>query len=182
MKRLLAVVADGFEETELIAVVDCMRRLGVEVTVAGLESRELKGAHNITISADALLDELVPEDFDGIFLPGGLPGATTLYDSAAVGCWLQAMNENGRVISAICAAPIVLAKANLLENRKFTMYPGFDSYLNGLKYTASPAECDGNIVTGKGPGAVFAFAGKLAGALGLEKECVELFKGMFVEL
>ena len=86
------------------------------------------------------------------------------------------------MISAICAAPIVLAKANLLENRKFTMYPGFDSYLNGLKYTSAPAECDGNIVTGKGPGAVFAFAGKLAGALGLAKECAELFKGMFVEL
>ena len=182
MKRLLAVVADGFEETELIAVVDCMRRLEVTVTVAGLESLELKGAHGIVLTADALLDDLVPEDFDGIFLPGGLPGATTLYESAAVGCWLDEMNRAGKVVSAICAAPIVLAKAGLLEKRTFTMYPWFDNYLNGASYSSAPAERDGNIVTGKGPGAVFAFAGKLAGALGLERECTELFKGMFVEL
>ena len=182
MKKLLAVVADGFEETELIAVVDCMRRLGVNVTIAGLTAIELKGTHNITLSADALLDDLKPEDFDGIFLPGGLPGATTLYDSAAVGCWVDEMNRAGKIVSAICAAPIVLAKAGLLEKRRFTMYPGFDQYLNGAEYSSHPAECDGNIVTGKGPGAVYAFAGKLAGALGLEKECAELFKGMFVEL
>ena len=92
------------------------------------------------------------------------------------------MDRAGKVISAICAAPIVLAKAGLLDDKKFTMYPGFDSYLNGAKYTDAPAEIDGNVVTGKGPGAVYAFAGKLAAALGLEAECCELFKGMFVEL
>lgn len=182
MKRLLAVVADGFEETELIAVVDCMRRLNVDVTIAGLSSCELKGAHNISMQADKLLDDLKPEDFDGIFLPGGLPGATTLYDSVEVGCWIAEMNRAGKLICAICAAPIVLAKAGLLENRKFTMYPGFDQYLNGAKYTSAPAELDGNVVTGKGPGAVFAFAGKVAEALGLKAQCAELFKGMFVEL
>ena len=182
MKRLLAVVADGFEETELIAVVDCMRRLNVDVCIAGLNSLELKGAHNIAMTADALLDDLKCEDFDGIFLPGGLPGATTLYDSIAVGCWVAEMNRAGKVVSAICAAPIVLAKAGLLEKRRFTMYPGFDSYLNGVQYSANPAELDGNIVTGKGPGAVYAFAKCLAEAFGLAAECKELFKAMFVEL
>ena len=182
MKRILAVVADGFEETELIGVVDCLRRLKVEVTIAGLEALELTGAHNIVLKADALLDDLSPENFDAIFLPGGLPGATTLYESPAVGCWLDEMNRAGKIISAICAAPIVLAKAGLLDNKKFTMYPGFDSYLDGKKYSALPAVTDGNIVTGKGPGAVYAFAGALAAALGLEAECTELFKGMFVEL
>ena len=182
MKRLLAVVADGFEETELIGVVDCMRRLGVEVVVAGLSALELNGAHQVVLKADALLDDLDVDSFDGIFLPGGLPGAATLYDSVAVGCWVSEMNNAGKVVSAICAAPIVLAKAGLLAGRKFTLYPGFDSYLNGAEYTAAPAEIDGNIVTGKGPGAVYAFAGKLAEALGLKTECEELFKAMFVEL
>ena len=182
MKKILAVVADGFEETELIGVVDCLRRLKTEVVIAGLNKSELVGSHNITLKADALLDDLKPENFDAIFLPGGLPGATTLYDSVEAGCWIAEMNRSGKVISAICAAPIVLAKAGLLDNKKFTMYPGFDSYLNGAEYSANPAEIDGNIVTGKGPGAVYAFAGKLAEALGLKAECEELFKGMFVEL
>ena len=182
MKRLLAVVADGFEETELIAAVDCMRRLDVDVSIAGLKSQELCGAHGIKIAADALLDDLSPEDFDAIFLPGGLPGATTLYDSVEVGCFLEEMNRAEKVICAICAAPIVLAKAGLLDNKRFTMYPGFDRYLNGAVYTSAPAERDGNIVTGKGPGAVFAFSAKVAEALGLQTQCEELFKGMFVEL
>ena len=92
------------------------------------------------------------------------------------------MNRAGKVICAICAAPIVLAKAGLLDNKRFTMYPGFDRYLNGAVYTSAPAERDGNIVTGKGPGAVFAFSAKVAEALGLQTQCEELFKGMFVEL
>ena len=182
MKKVIAVVADGFEETELIGTVDCLRRLKVDVTIAGLEKIELKGSHNIILHADKLFSEVSAEDFDAVFLPGGLPGATTLYDSAAVGKFIAEMNRAGKVISAICAAPIVLAKAGLLEGKKFTMYPGFDSYLDGKEYSALPAVIDGNIVTGKGPGAVYAFAGALAAALGLEAECTELFKGMFVEL
>ena len=94
---------------------------------------------------------------------------------------VEEMNKAGKVVSAICAAPIVLAKAGLLEKRRFTMYPGFDAYLNGVQYTDRPAELDGNIVTGKGPGAVYAFAGCLAEAFGLSEECKELFKNMFVE-
>jgi putative intracellular protease/amidase len=61
------------------------------------------------------------------------------------------------------------------------MYPGFDSVLGGLKYTSNPAEISGNTVTGKGPGAVFAFARAVAAALGAEKECEKLYQGMFVE-
>ena len=51
MKKIIAVVADGFEETELIATVDCLRRLNAGVTIAGLENSELNGAHNITLRA-----------------------------------------------------------------------------------------------------------------------------------
>ena len=63
------------------------------------------------------------------------------------------------------------------------MYPGFDSYLNGLRYTDAPAEREGNVVTGKGPGATFAFASKIAEAAGVSPSKVaDLFKGMFVQL
>ena len=124
---------------------------------------------------------LPAENFDAVILPGGMPGAANLDADANVDAVLRKATENDSVIAAICAAPFVLAKRGLLNGRTFTMYPGFDSVLGGLKYTSNPAEISGNTVTGKGPGAVFAFARAVAAALGAEKECEKLYQGMFVE-
>ena len=61
-------------------------------------------------------------------------------------------------MAAICAAPMVLGKLGLLKGRKATCYPGFEQYLEGAEYTGAIVEKDGNIITGKGPGAAMEFA------------------------
>ena len=77
----------------------------------------------------------------------------------------------------------MLARAGLLAGRRFTMYPGFEQYLGGMTPTGELAECDGRVVTGKGPGAVFAFAAKLAAALGKSRqEIAAAYAAMFIEL
>ena len=104
----------------------------------------------------------------------GIFAQDTSYDELA-----RAMERGGKIVSAICAAPMVLAKAGLLEGKQFTMYPGLDEYLPaGYRYESAMAVRDGRIVTGKGPGAVFAFAKELAGALGAETSA--LYEAMFV--
>lgn len=181
-KKILTVLADGFEEIEAVAVIDILRRLGVEVCTATLfGTNPVCGAHGMKISADIDLAQADASSFDAVFLPGGMPGSKNLRDSAVVIDLLHQMNEQGKVVSAICAAPIALAAAGLLKDRRFTMYPGFEAMLGGAKPTGTPAEIDGNIVTGKGPGCVFAFAKKLASALGLADDIAELYCGMFVE-
>ncbi|MBR2874064.1 MAG: DJ-1/PfpI family protein, partial [Lentisphaeria bacterium] len=111
-----------------------------------------------------------------------LPGSTNLLESDLVIRWIKDMHINGKITAAICAAPIVLAKAGVLTDNRFTMYPGFDSFLGNLHYTDALAEREGDVVTGKGPGAVFAFAAKIAEAAGLGSKVDELYRGMFVQL
>lgn len=178
-KRVLMILADGFEETEAIAVADVIRRLGMKLDAAGFEM-SVRGAHGFILQSDLLLADISVDDYDAVFLPGGMPGSTNLLKSVLVRDVLLKMAQENKVISAICAAPIVLASCGLLENKTFTMYPGFDEYLNGNVPTGKPAERDGNIVTGKGPGTVFAFAAELAAALGADTGT--LYDGMFVKL
>ena len=178
--NLVMILAPGFEELEAVGTADVLARLGIDVTFAGLDSIKITGSHNMTIAAHHKLADLVCSDYDGVILPGGLPGSTNLLDSELVIRWIKEMNLNGKITAAICAAPIVLAKAGVLTSGRFTMYPGFDSYLNGLEYTSALAEREGTVITGKGPGAVFAFAAKIAEAAGAGSKVADLFKGMFV--
>lgn len=182
MKKIIMILADGFEEIECVTVCDVLRRLGCEVTLAGLEARNVHAANGLNITADALFSDCTPAEFDAVALPGGMPGSMKLRASAAVEAFLKEMNCRKKIVAAICAAPIVLAKAGLLDNRRFTMYPGLDPYLDGRIPTGNPAEIDGNIVTGKGPGASFAFAAALATALGMDSEVARLYEQMFVKL
>lgn len=181
MKKIAIILADGVEETEFIAVGDVLRRLSLEVVVAGLNGLDVKSSHGFGLKAERRLAECSPEEFDAVFLPGGLGGALAMYESAAALEFVRAMDRSGKIVAAICAAPMVLGKAGLLDGKRFTMYPGLEKYL--------PANCrpgdglavrDGRIVTGKGPGAVFAFAKELAAALGADVSGV--YRAMFVTL
>ena len=79
-KKVLLILAQGHEEVEAITQIDVLRRAGIEVTVAGLDSTVITGAHDITITADMLLDDF-SGDIDGVILPGGMPGTTDRSDS-----------------------------------------------------------------------------------------------------
>ena len=181
MKNEIAILlADGFEEIEALAPADIWRRLGLTVKLAGVTGKIVTSTRGIPVTADLMISELNADDLQLVYLPGGLPGATNLRDDSRVIELIQKVHADGGFVGAICAAPIVLAKHGLLEGNTFTMYPGFDDYLNGLRPTGNPAESCDRVVTGKGPGAVFAFAEKLSSALGTDLK--NLYNGMFVEL
>ena len=75
MKRAAIVLTTGFEEIEAIAPMDILRRAGVEVDIVGVDAKVATGSHNLTISTDKELVEVMNELYDVLILPGGMPGA-----------------------------------------------------------------------------------------------------------
>ena len=118
MAKVLLLLAPGFEEIEALGTCDVLRRLGVEVTLAALDGREVAGAHGVRVVADAELAALEVAKFDAVVLPGGMPGAVNLL---AVKDLVRDFAEKGKVTAAICAAPLVLSAAGVLKGRTFTM-------------------------------------------------------------
>ena len=179
MKKVLLLLAEGFEEIEALGTCDVLRRLGMEVTTASLAGREVSGAHGMRVLADAELKALAPAGFDALVLPGGMPGAVNLLAAKDL---VRKFAAAGKVTAAICAAPIVLSAAGVLEGRAFTMYPGFGKYLkDGENPSGRLVERDGTVVTGKGPGATFFFAAEVAKALDVPAEQIgRTLDAMFV--
>ena len=179
-RRIAMILADGFEEAEAVMTADVLRRVGFDLVLAGMDGLVVTGAHDMKITVDAELSELDTVDFDAVVLPGGMPGSMNLRNSDEVMEFVQTVYAGGGVAAAICAAPIALARFGLTDGKTITAYPGFEEYFNGNVPTGRMTEIDGRIVTGKGPGAAFEFAGRIAEVLCESDKTAEVFKGMFV--
>lgn len=159
-------LADGFEEVEAIAPVDMLRRAGVEVKTVGVTGDTVTSSHGIGVVADiALCDVVLGENVEAVILPGGLPGATNLEESAEVQKAIDFANENGKYICAICAAPQILGHKGLLEGKEAIAYPGFEDELKGAKISGDYVVLDENIITAKGAGVATEFGLKIVEVL-----------------
>ena len=182
MKTIFVFLAEGFEEIEALTPVDVLRRAGLSVqTVSVMDEQIVAGAHGVPVLADKMFAEINPEDAEMILLPGGLPGATNLDVHEGLGQMIQDFAKEEKPLAAICAAPLVFGNRGLLQGKKATCYPGFETYLQGAEYTAALVEKDGNFITGKGPGAAMEFAFAI-----VEKYCGidkvnELKQGMMIQ-
>lgn len=160
MPSVLVPLAPGFEDMEATTIVDILRRADIEVITAGLAPGLVQGARGMRVQPDASLDEVLERTFDMIALPGGMPGAENLKRDARIQALLKRMAAAGLYTAAICAAPIALAQAGLLDGRRATSYPGFVDKLTppGATYLTDPVVVDGRVVTSRGPGTAMDFA------------------------
>ncbi|MCP4572291.1 MAG: DJ-1/PfpI family protein [bacterium] len=169
--RVLVPISDGSEEIEAVCIVDTLRRAGVEVTVArvpspGGEGPEVTASRGVRLVADALLDECAVTAWDAVVLPGGLPGAEYLRDSEPLTELLRTHADAGRLLGAICAAPVtVLAEHGLLDGRRATCFPALAEWLPAGSHCDERVVVDGPLVTSQGPGTALEFAIVLVGIL-----------------
>lgn len=174
-KKVIAYTANGMEEVECLAVVDVLRRAGIEVVMTSItDDIRVTGSHKITIEADALIKDVDPSQADMLFLPGGMPGTTNLGACEQVTEALKQAAADGRRVAAICAAPSVLGDLHILEGKKATCYPGFEPRLSGAEYVHDGVVTDGNITTARGMGYAVALGLELVKVLISEEKALEI--------
>lgn len=165
MKKVLVIMAPGFEEIETVTVVDILRRAGGRVTVAGIVPGVIEGSRGMSMVPDASLDAINPDGFDLVVLPGGQPGTDNLGKDPRVLEILKNMDKAGKQIAAICAAPKVLHAAGLLQNKRITSHPSIREQFPESRYCEDRVVVDGNIITSRSPGTAMEFAMKLVDIL-----------------
>ena len=168
MKRAAIVLTTGFEEIEAIAPMDILRRAGVEVDIVGVDAKVATGSHNLTISTDKELVEVMNELYDVLILPGGMPGAKLLKNHQEVQEFVKLHYDAGKIIAANCAASIAIENSGALKNRHYTCYPGFEKQIADGHFTGDFVHQDGRVITGSGPAAAFEFSYTIVEGLGID--------------
>ncbi len=156
MKRVLIPLAEGFEEIEALATADVLRRADLEVVLAGIPGTIVKGRSGIKIVADTKIEDVNHKDFDCIVLPGGNPGYVNLERSKKVFDIINDFNDQEKLIAAICAAPSILGKMGILDNRRATIYPGMEKDIPRPR--SGKVVVDDHVITSEGPGTALDFA------------------------
>ena len=172
-------LATGCEEVEALSPVDVMRRAGIECETVSISGEQVvQSSHNVGIVADRILSEIDFTKADALVLPGGLPGATNLDACEPLREGIMHCYQAGKLLAAICAGPLVYGHLGILNGRRATCYPGFETELSGAIYTAVPVEVDGQFVTGFGPAAAWEFGYRITEALGYGNKAKALREGM----
>jgi 4-methyl-5(b-hydroxyethyl)-thiazole monophosphate biosynthesis len=157
MPKIAVLLAEGFEELEATAIIDVLRRAGIEVVSAGLSEGAVSSARKIRVIPDSVIDDIKSDDFDMLVLPGGQPGSDNLNADKRVGDLIKDFSGKGKLTGAICAAPYVLANAGVLEGKQATSFPSYKDRLGNAEYHEETVVTDGNVMTSRGPGTAICF-------------------------
>lgn len=169
MAKVFTFLTEGFELVEALAVVDVLRRAGVDVvTVSIMDKKTVMSAQRVEVTADTMFADNDYDKADVLFLPGG-PGTKGLEAHAGLVEVLKKHYSAGKLLAAICAAPSVFGHLGFLEGKKATCFPGFEGELKGAQFVPERVAYEGNIVTSRGMGTAIDLGLCLAGKLVSEK-------------
>ena len=180
MPRVAVILADGFEEVEAISIIDVLRRAEVDTVVAGLHDGQITSVRKVNIVADTVIDTVKADDFDMLVLPGGQPGADNLNADSRVRELIKSFSRKGKLVGAICAAPIVLARAGVLQGKHATSYPTYKDKVGDVVYEEKSVVVDGNVLTSRGPGTALYFGLAIVERLAGKEKAQKIKEAMLI--
>ena len=157
MKTLIPL-ADGVEEMEAVIITDVLRRADWPVTTAGIAPGEVTASRGVRITPDALWEDVYQQDYDLLVIPGGIEGVQRLCETMSVLDTVRRFQRQNRWLAAICAGPLVLDKAGVLDGRRITSHPAVASRIESVPVEASAVVREGRLLTSQGPGSAMRFA------------------------
>jgi len=178
--KALVPLADGVEEMEAVIVIDTLRRAQWEVTSAAIGNQTVEASRDIRLVADALWNDIDPSAYDAMVLPGGIEATRRLASHAGVLETVRVFAATGRTVAAICAAPLVLQAAGILEGREATCHPSVRADLTATSAGNGRVIVDGNVITSQGPGTAFEFALTLIRYLDDPRKAADIAEAMLV--
>jgi 4-methyl-5(b-hydroxyethyl)-thiazole monophosphate biosynthesis len=155
--KVLIPVAEGVEEMELTILVDVCRRAGWKVVAASIADDIVEASRGVRVQTDSKWDDIVPADYDLLLIPGGKGGVDRLSVHEGVLCAIRDFDEAGKWIGAVCAGPLALQVAGVLEGRRVTCYPGLAAELTATQRLEGRGIVDDKLITSQGPGTCFEF-------------------------
>jgi len=162
MAKVILPLPDGFDEIEAFTVVDVLRRAGIEVFIAGAPSKFVTSMHGVKTQVDGMFDEIDINKYDALILPGGA-GYMSLVNSQVMINAIIDFSKQGKILAAICGAPMAFVKAGILKGKRATIAPGLEKNLDMPR--GERVIVDGNIITSQGPGTAMEFSLKIVEVL-----------------
>ena len=166
-KAVMIIARSNFRDEELLKPKEVLEKNGVIVTVASSSLKEATGMLGAKVKPDILFTNINVSEYDAVIFVGGT-GASEYWDNPTAHKIANDAHNAKKIVGAICIAPVTLAKAGLLTNKKATTYSSTVSDIksSGAKYTGADVERDGNIITASGPAVAQKFGETIVKALG----------------
>ncbi|VGO16045.1 Isonitrile hydratase [Pontiella desulfatans] len=179
--KTLVPIANGSEEMEAVIIIDTLRRAEFDVTVASLTPGAIEASRGVKLVGDTTWDQINPDEFDILLLPGGFGGTVAFCGHAGVQQAIKDFNEKKKWMGCICAAALALNEAGVLAGKRFTCYPGVEEKLPAdIQPVDEIVVVDGHLITSKGPGTAFEFALKVIAECGSPNTAADVRAGLLL--
>lgn len=161
------LVADGFEQSELLRPKEALDQAGATTRIISLKSGSVKGWDHDhfgqAMKVDATVDQASAETFDALLLPGGVMNPDTLRTSRPAVQFVHDFFAAGKPVAAICHGPQILIEADVVRGRTVTSYPSIKTDLvnAGANWQDAPVVVDQGLVTSRKPDDIPQFNAKM---------------------
>lgn len=159
-KSVLMVIAhNDFRDEEFKEPFELLKNSGFRVIVASTDTTPARGMLGMIVKPEILISQAIPDSFVALIIVGGT-GCKELWDDKILHSVINNFYKKNKTVAAICIAPVALARAGILRDKKVTVYPGVADEIRPHcgEYTGSDIEISDNVITGSGPQAAKDFA------------------------